>query len=135
MSGGGFTKMYLVTERDFAKLKKPCASKVPVDEQVITNSLKAVSQRRKREAIAGTVPAAKMRKYLRDADAGGVHSMTDEQVSKPLQRQRQQQQKTSPAAASPIATRTRSAAAPKLSLQQFDVGRASDPPVPESYSV
>ena len=110
----GFTKMYLVTERDFAKLKKPPASKAPIDEQVITNSLKAVSQRRKREAIASTVPAAKMRKYLRD---GGVPSMTDEQVSKPLQRSRTQQQATTS-----VATRT----APQLALQQFDVGRASD---------
>lgn len=94
-----FSKMYLVSESDFTQLQRarnrrqskkasqPPTSSQPTDVQVVTNSLKAVSQRRKREAVVSTVPPTRMRNYT--SHQGGVPSMTDKQVAKPLKRLQQ----------------------------------------------
>lgn len=81
-----FAKMYLVTEEEFNKLKKP--SKIAQDAQVLTNSLKAVVQKRKKQ---GFVDRIKLRKYMVD---GGVPAMTDKDVINPPRRGRQQQHST-----------------------------------------
>lgn len=78
-----FTKMYLVTEAEFHKLKKPF--KLAQDAQVVANSLMAVSQKRKKQGIAASLPRIQLRKYNVDA---GVRSMKDEDVTKPLRRGR-----------------------------------------------
>jgi len=81
-----FEKMYLVTEAEFNKLKKSLKrSKLAQDEQIVTDSLKAVSQKRKKQGIAASLPRIQLRKYNVDA---GVFSMTDKDVINPLPRER-----------------------------------------------
>lgn len=72
--------MYLVTESEYAQLKKkqPPPPSQPRDAQVLSNSMKAVVQKRKREAIRVSVPASKLRKY----DVGVV-AMKEAAAAKP----------------------------------------------------
>ena len=72
--------MYLLPEAEFIKRRRQSRS-LPDDVQVVTNSLKAVSQKRKRQAIKTTVPPSKIHKYME-----GVKAMTDKDVKKPLAR-------------------------------------------------
>lgn len=74
-----FRKMYLVTEQEYAQLKKPTVSKIPKDVKVLTDSLKAVNQKRKKLAIRTTVPAIKLKKY--DV-GGGVTALQDKDLVK-----------------------------------------------------
>jgi len=86
--------MYLVSEEEFKQVKKRKPSKQPQDVQLVTNSLKAVTQQRKKEAISQALPRIHMRKYTVQ---GGLTPMTDKDVAKPLQ----------PAAAATAAPRRR----------------------------
>ena len=73
--------MYLVGEDEFKQLKKRKLGKQPRDVQLVTDSLKAVTQKRKKEAISRALPRINLRKYTVQ---GGVTSMTDKDVVKPL---------------------------------------------------
>lgn len=95
MSRSRFSKMYLVSETEHEHLnrlqkrrsKRSASAAVAAgttDAHVLTDSLKAVSKRRKRDAIASSVPRNRLRKYVSGV---GVPQMTDAQVSKPLRRQ------------------------------------------------
>lgn len=74
--------MYLVNEDEFKQLKRRKPSKHPQDVQLITDSLKAVTEKRKKEGISRALPKIHLRKYTVE---GGVTSMTDRDVVKPLQ--------------------------------------------------
>ena len=74
--------MYLVTEAEYNKLnKRRKKSNLPQDVQLVTESLKATSQKRKKQGLANSLPRIQLRKYNVD---GGVASMTDRDVTKAL---------------------------------------------------
>lgn len=121
--------MYLVSEVDFKKLHPTgttttaTAATVPLDVAVITNSMKAISKRKKREAISSTVPTIKRARY-NITNRGGVGSMTDKQVAKRIPQGRVT---PPPAPSVPATPRQRRLsvdqqqfATPKM--QHFDVG-------------
>lgn len=69
-----FEKMYLVTESEMKQLKK--RTKLPPDVQLVTDSLKAVVKKRRKENTNSIVPRmTKLRRY----DVG-VKSMSDQDV-------------------------------------------------------
>lgn len=74
--------MYLVSEAEFNKLRKrhPRSSRLAPDVQVVTNTLKAVSQKAKKKAFARFVPRQRVQLVQRN----GVTSMRDEDVVTPL---------------------------------------------------
>lgn len=169
-SGGGFTKMYLVTEAEFNKLNKSGARRyyrtgsggrgsLAMDELVLTNSLRAVNSRRKREAISGSVAPTRMSKYVKRGEAAGVPKMTDQQVAQPLPQpataaaaaRRRRQRAASPPPALAAATSVMRARAaqqqqqhkrtmsmsgeerfetPNITLQYFDVGGGTSSSTP-----
>lgn len=106
--------MYLVTEAEYNKLnKRRKKSNLPQDVQVVTDSLKAISQKRKKQSIAASLPRIQMRKYNVN---GGVASMTDRDVTKPLPRHR----RAAGAARAPASQR---APSPQpINLQRYNVG-------------
>ena len=165
-SGGGFTKMYLVTEAEFNKLNKSGARRyyrtgsggrgsLAMDELVLTNSLRAVNSRRKREAISGSVAPTRMSKYVKRGEAAGVPKMTDQQVAQPLPQPaaaagRRRQRAASPPPAPTVTSVMRARAAqqqqqhkrtmsmsgeerfetPNITLQYFDVGGGTSSSTP-----
>ena len=91
--------MYLVTEAEYNKLnKRRKKSNLPQDVQVVTESLKATSQKRKKQSLTNSLPRIQMRKYNVD---GGVASMTDRDVTKALPQQRRVAATAAAAAAAP----------------------------------
>ena len=144
-----FSKMYLVSENEYAWLQRqqnrPRGTRrkapPPTDETVVTNSLKAVTKQRKKEAISSSVPKTKRHKYVGE---GGIPSMTDAQVTKPLRRAACQQQPAPPPPItpppSPISQRLRSQSqeeftTPKMSLRYYDVGGQHTPQEMRAYDV
>ena len=117
-----FAKMYLVTEDEFAKLKKrkPARSNLPRDVQMVTNSLKAVTQKRKREAISVSVPRIKQHKVK-----AGVVKMKDADVAAPLRRHRRAHtpQPPPPHAAQLRARGAQTPPPSPMRLYMYDVGR------------
>ena len=107
-----FSKMYLVTEEEYARLKKR-KPKLPQDVQVVTNSLKAVCQKRKKESFSPIISRMKNRKVR-----NGVEFMKDADVAAPLRRAASPMHPRKYAVTSPTVTPRRSIGARLELLRQ-----------------